>query len=49
MVFKEESVIEALKASRHRCDNAVDDVGKDKQLIWQCHEFLQPEAVLVVV
>ena len=49
MDYKKESVVEALKASGHNFDHAVDNGGKDNQLIWQCHEFMQPEAVLVVV
>lgn len=47
--YKKESVIEALKASGHKFDHAVDNVGTSKELLWHCHEFLQSGAVYVVV
>ncbi|KAG7006797.1 hypothetical protein G7Y79_00013g035690 [Physcia stellaris] len=47
--YKKESVLEALKASEHKFDHAVDNVGSDEQLIWRSHEFLRPGASLVVV
>ena len=47
--YKKESVLEALKASGHKFDHAVDNVGTDKDLLWNCQEFMQPGAVYVVV
>lgn len=47
--YKKEGVLEALKASEHKFDHAVDNVGSDDQLIWHSHEFLRPGGALVVV
>lgn len=47
--YKKESVLEALKGSGHKFDHAVDNVGSDKQLIWNCHQFMQPGAAYVMV
>jgi len=47
--YKKESVIEALKASGHKFDHAVDNVGTNKELLWHCHEFIESGAVYVVV
>ena len=47
--YKKESVIEALKASGHKFDHAVDNVGTNKELVWQCHEFMQSGAVYIMV
>ena len=47
--YKKESVIEALKASGHKFDHAVDNVVADKELLWHCHEFMQPGAEYVAV
>ncbi len=43
------SVLEALKATGHRFDHAVDNVGLDNKLVWHCHEFLQSGAFYVLV
>ena len=40
---KEKSVIDALKASGHKFNHAVDNVSKDKSLYWRSHEFLQQQ------
>lgn len=47
--YKLESVIGALKASGHKFDHAVDNVGTSKELLWHCHEFMQSGAVYVLV
>lgn len=47
--YKQQSVVEALKASGHKFDHAVDNVGKDKELHWRSHEYMQPGAACVVV
>ena len=47
--YRKESVIKALKASGHKFDHAVDNVGTNKEVIWHCHEFMQPGAVYVLV
>lgn len=47
--YKKESVLKILIASGHKFDHAVDNVGKDKDLIWRCHEFMQSGAVYVLV
>lgn len=47
--YKKENVLEALKATEHKFDHAVDNVGTDEQLPLQCHEFLQSGATMVVV
>ncbi|KAL6720885.1 hypothetical protein ACLMJK_002810 [Lecanora helva] len=47
--YKAGSVLEALKSSGIKFDHAVDNVSSDKDLIWQCHEFLKPKALYVTV
>ncbi|KAI4213976.1 MAG: hypothetical protein LQ351_003380 [Letrouitia transgressa] len=47
--YKKENVLEALKASGHKFDHAVDNVGHDDELVWYCHEFMRPGAVYVMV
>ncbi len=47
--YKKENVLEALKASGHKFDHAVDNVGSNKELLWRCHEFMKPGAVCIVV
>jgi len=47
--YKKGSVLEALKASGKRFDHAVDNVGSNKELVWHCHEYMQPGAVYVMV
>ena len=47
--YKKEGVIEALRASGHKFDHAVDNVGKDSDLLWQSHTFMKPGAVMVAV
>ncbi len=43
------SVLEALKASGRKFDHAVDNVGSNEELIWKCHEIMQPGASYVKV
>ncbi|KAK4954107.1 hypothetical protein LTR66_013576 [Elasticomyces elasticus] len=47
--YKNESVVEALKASKHKFDHVVDNVGADPKLYWRCHEYTEPQAVYVMV
>ncbi|KAL8706796.1 MAG: hypothetical protein Q9201_000222 [Fulgogasparrea decipioides] len=47
--YKKESVVEALLASGHQFDHVVDNVGYQRDVIWRCHEFMQPKAKFVVV
>ena len=47
--YKKGSVSEALKSSSHKFDHAVDNVGHDKELYWQCHEFMKPGAAYVLI
>jgi NADPH:quinone reductase-like Zn-dependent oxidoreductase len=47
--YKKQSVVEALKASGHRYDHVVDNVGADTTLYWRCHEYTTPRAVYVMV
>lgn len=47
--YTKESVLDALKGSGNRFDHVVDNVGKDKQLAWHCHEFMRSGAVYVMV
>lgn len=47
--YKKESVLEALRARGHKFDHVVDNVGTNKELVWHCHEFMQPGAVYVMV
>ena len=47
--YKKENVLEALKASGHKFDHVVDNVGVNEDLIWKCHDFMQPKAVYILV
>lgn len=47
--YKKQSVLEALRSAEHKFDHAVDNVGKDKELLWHCHEFMQSGALYVMV
>jgi NADPH:quinone reductase-like Zn-dependent oxidoreductase len=47
--YKKQSVVEALKASEHKFDHVVDNVGADPKLYWRCHEYTTPEAVYMMV
>ena len=47
--YRKEDVLEALKASGHQYDHAVDNVGTNKELFWHCHEFLKPRALYIAV
>ena len=47
--YRTENVLEALKVSGFKFDHAVDNVGKNKELWWRCHEFLQEGGLYVVV
>lgn len=42
------SVLESLKSSGRKYDHVVDNAGSD-ELLWHCHEFMQPGAVFVKV
>jgi NADPH:quinone reductase-like Zn-dependent oxidoreductase len=47
--YKKRSVVEALKASGHKFDLVIDNVGADPKLYWRCHEYTKPGAVYVMV
>lgn len=47
--YTKQSLIEALKASGHKFDHAVDNVSKDKDLYWRSQEYLQPGAAYILV
>lgn len=47
--YKKHSVLEALKASGHKFDHAVDNVASEKELYWRSQEYLQPGAAYVLV
>jgi NADPH:quinone reductase-like Zn-dependent oxidoreductase len=47
--YRQESVIEALKARGYKFDHVVDNVGTDMNLYWHCHEYTKPGAVYVMV
>lgn len=47
--YKKSNVIEALKASGHRFDHAVDNVAKDKDLYWRSQEYMQPNGAYILV
>lgn len=47
--YKEQNVVETLKASGHNFDHAVDNVGKNKELYWRSHEYLRPGAACIVI
>lgn len=47
--YKKGSVLEALKAMGQKFDHVVDNVGSDRELIWHCHEFMQPGAAYIMV
>jgi NADPH:quinone reductase-like Zn-dependent oxidoreductase len=47
--YKKQNVLEALKTIGWKFDHAVDNVGKDKELIWGCVDFLKPGAEYVLV
>lgn len=48
--YKQETVLDVLlKAQESKFDHAVDNVGSDEQLPLQCHRFLRPGALLVMV
>ena len=47
--YKEENVLEVLKAADGMFDHAVDNVGTQDDLIWHCHEYLLPKGLYVVV
>jgi len=43
------SVFKQLKKRQRRFDHAVDNVGSDENLVWNCHEFMKPGATYVKV
>ena len=47
--YKKESVLKALKSIEHKFDHAVDNVGADKEVMWQSHEFMKPRTLYVAV
>lgn len=47
--YRAENVVEALKGSESKFDHVVDNVGKNKELIWRCHEFLREGGSYVMV
>jgi NADPH:quinone reductase-like Zn-dependent oxidoreductase len=47
--YTQTDLIGALTATSQKFDHAVDNVGKDSQLFFRCHEFLKPDGVLVGV
>jgi NADPH:quinone reductase-like Zn-dependent oxidoreductase len=47
--YEQSNVVEALKASGHKFDHVVDNVGADPKLYWHCHEYTKPGAVYVMV
>ncbi|EXJ61907.1 hypothetical protein A1O7_02338 [Cladophialophora yegresii CBS 114405] len=47
--YKKQGVLEALKASGHKFDHVVDNVGMDFELYWKCHEYTRPGAVFMNV
>ena len=47
--YKKGNVLEALKLMGQKFDHVVDNVGSDKELIWHCHEFMQPGAAYIMV
>ena len=47
--YKKQSVVEALKASGHKFDHVVDNVGAGTELYWRCHEYTKPGAVYMMV
>ncbi|KAL8916069.1 MAG: hypothetical protein Q9208_008723 [Pyrenodesmia sp. 3 TL-2023] len=48
--YKQETVLDVLlKADGPKFDHAVDNVGSDEQLPLQCHRFLRPGALFVIV
>ena len=47
--YKKGSVLEALNAMDQKFDHVVDNVGSEKELIWRCHEFMQPGAAYIMV
>ena len=47
--YKQQGVVDALKASGKKFDHVIDNVGADLNLYWRCHEYMQPGAVYVMV
>lgn len=48
--YKQETVLDVLlKADGPEFDHAVDNVGSDEQLPLQCHKFLRPGALFIIV
>ena len=47
--YTKEGVLEALRASGHKFDHAVDNVGKDKEILWQSHTFMRPGGAMIAV
>jgi NADPH:quinone reductase-like Zn-dependent oxidoreductase len=47
--YKKQSVLGALKASGHKFDHVVDNVGTNFELYWKCHEYTRPGAVFMNV
>lgn len=47
--YRQNNVVDALKASGHRYDHVVDNVGNNKELYWRCHEFTKPSALYIFV
>jgi NADPH:quinone reductase-like Zn-dependent oxidoreductase len=47
--YKSTNVVDALVASGKKFDHAVDNAGNAKEIFWRAHEYLKPEAAIVVV
>ncbi|KAK5561422.1 hypothetical protein LTR46_000227 [Exophiala xenobiotica] len=47
--YWKQNVVEALKASGHKFDHVVDNVGHDMNLYWKCHEYTKPSAMYIFV
>ncbi|KAK4986901.1 hypothetical protein LTR66_007736 [Elasticomyces elasticus] len=46
--YKNKTIVKALKASKHKFDYVVDNVGADLKLYWRCHKYTEPQAVYVM-
>ncbi|OAP64264.1 hypothetical protein AYL99_00236 [Fonsecaea erecta] len=47
--YRSQNVLEALKASGHKFDHVVDNVGSNFELYWKCHEYTRPGALFMIV
>ncbi|KAH0837399.1 Zinc-type alcohol dehydrogenase-like protein [Fonsecaea pedrosoi] len=47
--YRTQNVVDALKASGHKFDHVVDNIGANSQLYWKCHEYTRPGALFMVV